>query len=571
MLTTSAPPYTPSLPSNASSGSRSTLLHADQVDVVLLGYVRGVQRLLHSSPTLVISKEVVSLILAYLRILYHGSFRWEIPFSSLLQMLTARSEQRFISAPFSIGGIIWQISAFPNGFTQRDMGSFKLFIGPISMPPEWHRVVASVRFLCPETLSGDASMYSFTNGRSHKIYKSNHGQLLLDDIRSRNLKQLTFELQIEILSLHDAAERVLYQHALSVSPPHLFEWNITGALLQEMQYSYLRKCFVSPVFHKMWVLKLYPSGHSGTKTVRVEIQCVALPPNCRWLAVQWRLSIADWVNGLVHRHRFCPEASSADCGSNLLTFKGFKSCDSFSVKLRVEFLAADSIGNGPSMHSVQQQLAEKRQQQQQQQHVLLQQQQQQRQFAVGMEAVNRVAVMVQALDHKVASSVQHLSATVSAVEAQGSLATKVLRTNFAADLGRMGEQIQAVAQRLMALTQRVEAKEKEMVRMKEEIGRFQARPFGNGNEEGEAIRLWLRDQVKLPQYFHVLVENGFDDMESIGDLEDAVLKEIGVEKVGHRRKIIKYKEKAMELSTTSSTLLLSPVMHSRSSHNDFVV
>ena len=133
------------------------------------------------------------------------------------------------------------------------------------------------------------------------------------------------------------------------------------------------------------------------------------------------------------------------------------------------------------------------------------------------------------------------------------------------------EEIQAVANRVMALTQRVEAKEKEMVRMKEEMGRFQARPFGIGNEEGEAIRLWLRDQVKLPQYFHVLVENGFDDMESIHDLEDAVLKEIGVEKVGHRRKLIKYKEKVMELSTTTtSSTLLSPAVDSRSSHNDYV-
>lgn len=191
---------------------------------------------------------------------------------------------------------------------------------------------------------------------------------------------------------------------------------------------------------------------------------------------------------------------------------------------------------------------------------------------IGTEtALNGLAAMVQRLDHKVTTSVQHLNQNVVRVKEEGTLATRVLRTNFNADLGSMREEIQAVANRVMALTQRVEAKEKEMVRMKEEMGRFQARPFGIGNEEGEAIRLWLRDQVKLPQYFHVLVENGFDDMESIHDLEDAVLKEIGVEKVGHRRKLIKYKEKVMELSTTTtSSTLLSPAVDSRSSHNDYV-
>ena len=41
--------------------------------------------------------------------------------------------------------------------------------------------------------------------------------------------------------------------------------------------------------------------------------------------------------------------------------------------------------------------------------------------------------------------------------------------------------------------------------------------------------------VKLPQYFVALKDDGFDDMESVQGVTENDLKAIGIDKTGHRR------------------------------------
>ena len=50
----------------------------------------------------------------------------------------------------------------------------------------------------------------------------------------------------------------------------------------------------------------------------------------------------------------------------------------------------------------------------------------------------------------------------------------------------------------------------------------------------------MEDEVKLPQYFELLKEAGFDDLESVQDVTEDDLEAMGINKTGHRRKIIKF-------------------------------
>ena len=61
-------------------------------------------------------------------------------------------------------------------------------------------------------------------------------------------------------------------------------------------------------------------------------------------------------------------------------------------------------------------------------------------------------------------------------------------------------------------------------------------------EETEEMKLkkWMEDEVKLPQYFELLKEDGFDDLESVLDVTEDDLKAMGIDKTGHRRKILKF-------------------------------
>ena len=61
-------------------------------------------------------------------------------------------------------------------------------------------------------------------------------------------------------------------------------------------------------------------------------------------------------------------------------------------------------------------------------------------------------------------------------------------------------------------------------------------------EETEEMKLkkWMEEEVKLPQYFELLKEDGFDDLESVQDVADDDLKAMGIDKTGHRKKILKF-------------------------------
>ena len=61
--------------------------------------------------------------------------------------------------------------------------------------------------------------------------------------------------------------------------------------------------------------------------------------------------------------------------------------------------------------------------------------------------------------------------------------------------------------------------------------------------EESQVKEWLTNEVKLPQYFEALKDDGFDDMESVQDVTEDDLKAIGIDKTGHRRKILKYAAK----------------------------
>eukprot|EP00484_Ammonia_sp_Unknown_P010723 CAMPEP_0197061970 /NCGR_PEP_ID=MMETSP1384-20130603/140818_1 /TAXON_ID=29189 /ORGANISM="Ammonia sp." /LENGTH=113 /DNA_ID=CAMNT_0042497759 /DNA_START=1 /DNA_END=342 /DNA_ORIENTATION=- len=68
------------------------------------------------------------------------------------------------------------------------------------------------------------------------------------------------------------------------------------------------------------------------------------------------------------------------------------------------------------------------------------------------------------------------------------------------------------------------------------------------NTKKQEVRRWLSDEVKLPQYCKVLVENGFDDLECFDGLTDAVLDSMSGYgssniKTGHRLRILRYVRK----------------------------
>lgn len=59
-------------------------------------------------------------------------------------------------------------------------------------------------------------------------------------------------------------------------------------------------------------------------------------------------------------------------------------------------------------------------------------------------------------------------------------------------------------------------------------------------ERKELLKLWMVQTVQLPEYFELFVENGLEELDVVKDIDDKILTEIGIKKVGHRMKLLKH-------------------------------
>ena len=93
------------------------------------------------------------------------------------------------------------------------------------------------------------------------------------------------------------------------------------------------------------------------------------------------------------------------------------------------------------------------------------------------------------------------------------------------------------------LRQRVMKVEKQMKSLAKRLTETVGGGGGGGNDETrQEVQDWLTDKVKLAQYFQVFVQQGFDDLESIKDITKDDLNAMGIDKVGHQRRILKQAE-----------------------------
>ena len=72
------------------------------------------------------------------------------------------------------------------------------------------------------------------------------------------------------------------------------------------------------------------------------------------------------------------------------------------------------------------------------------------------------------------------------------------------------------------------------------------------NSELVAVRRWMISVVKLPQYLDVFIENGFDDLSLIQMMRSNDLEDLGIDKKGHRLKIMREIDKLKGSGTTRS-------------------
>ena len=104
------------------------------------------------------------------------------------------------------------------------------------------------------------------------------------------------------------------------------------------------------------------------------------------------------------------------------------------------------------------------------------------------------------------------------------------------------EKLSAMFKKMQSRVDRIELRlieeQKENKAMRERMDKLSGKK--NANPKRQKLKTWLEEKVGLPQYFDLFIENGIDDMLTAKLLTAGTLRDIGVEKIGERMKILHY-------------------------------
>merc|ERR1712129_332426 len=61
----------------------------------------------------------------------------------------------------------------------------------------------------------------------------------------------------------------------------------------------------------------------------------------------------------------------------------------------------------------------------------------------------------------------------------------------------------------------------------------------NMDPRKKSLKEWMENKVQLPEFYDLFIENAIDDLETVKLLTKEELKEIGIQKIGHLKKILR--------------------------------
>ena len=96
--------------------------------------------------------------------------------------------------------------------------------------------------------------------------------------------------------------------------------------------------------------------------------------------------------------------------------------------------------------------------------------------------------------------------------------------------------LQPMMDRIDQLTKMVDTMEKELnMDGNNDDEKVNGKDIGYGDNDGiEAVKLWLKEKVELPQYTDIFLKHGIDKLSVVVLLEKSTLKEMGIYKIGHQ-------------------------------------
>ena len=401
---------------------------------------------------------------------------WTVNPVTLHQMKNCMAGQRFVSPTFEIEYLSWHFDVFPKGSGTDRIGSFDILPVLSYIPSSWDSIECFIVIRCLETISTCFSWHGEVKKGAQ--YRWRKRAMIFSELDALESLSFSFEVHVQSISLKHSFRDVYCRDIRAIDQS--VEWKIDRETLQKFKTAHEDKVISSPICGGMYCIILLKTN-------------------------------SNILFGL----QLCGRTSHRNAIDILCT---------------MDIMAKGNDFENVCKHSVVMTLSE----------------------SVGWMTKEYLSLIdllrSKSLSFKIDIKEQREKDNVEDRAAINYWRNKIRRDRKRRSEGKQQEKVPNALDRIKSLES---FKESTMVQTAEilamvtqlrvEIAVLKDTKQNQERTEPEKLDLqtWLEHDVKLPQYVELLMDNGFEDMESMKYITMDHLREMGIEKMGHRLKLMK--------------------------------
>eukprot|EP01084_Bolivina_argentea_P309252 534920_1 len=471
----------------------------DKSNKIVCGFIREVQNILlltnSKNSYCIIPSEISLICLSYIDdhfLLNEGTFQWIIDGELLQNIKCAETGNSFQSDIFNIGELnCWRIVLAPNGLNTKSAGIFVYNLQLAALPFLWQSMVIYTMLKCMEIELKFVRVSKIT-----KPCSLPHTISPFSSIKDLKLTKLTFTLKIKILQIILKSDNktninILYQHTIPISLKSTIRWKIDAQSMKNMlrmiqinmkmsNFQLFQTILISDVYDQMWCLVIT----SSEKTMlRLRLQLCALPKDLSKIGTNIQVQCKELnIEDELYR-AFDFNKSIQRCGAcHDISLKELSELKEVTICVNITILKRYDVNGKDITESVWNNFVK-----------------QNSQIVTNVNNNNICNKRLEKIESQLQVLIQHVIHNNE--------------NNMMKELTLINNQLDNILH-------------------KKTVNRFEL-------SEKEMISLWLNKDVKLAEYFDLFVENGFDKMEYIVYITEQDLIQIGINKLGHRKHILR--------------------------------
>jgi len=475
---------------------------------------------------------------------YSGSFTWSITGQLLEDVLSSATGDRFSSEVFPIAALRCQMKLCPNGNKSQFNGYCRLFIKIVSMPAEWGSITICRTIDCPQTQSRETRIARCGVGDAKGwVYP-----LPLSELQEGHFDKVEFSVFVRILRVVLASGDPLYQNHFGYLKTQQLSYRLDDGLLDRLKHCRPGKMVESGAFGQMWTVQICPNGDIPEYAGKcmVVLNLMGLPPNVSKLNVEWNIQCKEMKANISSTADFSIESTGKFC--NIGRFSDFQQLRAFSVQIHVFILSVyDDDGNVLEDHDT-------------------------TAIPSGVGGGALAAANGNECGRSTETSLNDAEAkqngsALSKEDEFGRIAHKMRRIEQLVDdalsvheakFAVIRSDIEGMARTLSELCELNKRREAEIKALRqgmaEVVAERERRPHSDHKvlraraaEGHQQLMGFLSSQeMPLSLYFDAMMANGFESVQSLYGVTHDDLKHIGVDKLGHRKQLIRCVQREQE-------------------------